>query len=312
MFTYLSQSTDPHFNLALEEFLFRQKEDFILLYINSDAVICGKHQNAVAESNSQFLFENKVPLIRRFSGGGTVYHDKGNINLSFIHTGKDNKVIDFKKYALKIIDFLKDLGVEAVLSERHDIFVDGKKITGNAAHAKNKRALHHGTLLFNSDLDRLSLGLKSNKDKFKSRAVKSNRSPVTNLKDHLSSDIELDNFIQRLMKYLKKEFSSISKHTLQDIDIQEINNLSEEKYQTFKWNYGYGPKYSFEASFIIDKDDVLIKAEVEEGIIIAIESDSVVDWSTFIGLNHEWSVISNKLVELFGEAKAKNLIHHFF
>lgn len=255
-------------------------------------------------------------MIRRFSGGGTVFHDVGNINFSFIVTGKDSKVIDFKHYALPIVNFLRSLGIHAELSERNDILIEGFKVSGHAAHAKNKRSLHHGTLLYNSNLQKLSKGLKSTPDKFKSRAVQSVRSPVANVNQYFSNKLDISEFVEMLGDYLLKEFPTDGYYQLTNEDKVQVEKLVADKYKTFDWNYGYGPDYSFECQFEIDSESIELKIEVSKGVIVDVE---ILKKSTFdgalkelTGIRHFWQAMNKKLTDLFGEKQGNQLIDHFF
>jgi len=312
-----SPSNDPYFNLALEEYLFENfQENFILIYINSDSVVCGKHQNAVAESNSRFLFENEVPLIRRFSGGGTVYHDVGNINFSFITTGKDNKVIDFKRYAQPIVNFLRSLGIHAELSDRNDIMIEGFKVSGHAAHAKNKRALHHGTLLYNSDLEKLSLGLRSNPDKFESRAVKSVRSQVANISQYFDNNLDINEFVEMLGNSLIREFPMEGVFNIPDKDNGIIEKLIVDKYKTFDWNYGYGPDYKFHINIELGDEFTEMNISVSKGLIIEVEILKKTTFDQLLkqleGTQHFWPLLSKKLTGLICENQSIKIIDQFF
>lgn len=304
-----STSYNPAYNLALEEFLFNKvEEDYLLIYRNENAVVCGKHQNPVAEINSRYLLENNIPLIRRFSGGGTVFHDLGNINFSFITTGVNTKVIDFAKFAKPVIDFLKTIGLQATLSDRNDILLNGKKITGHAAHSKNTRALHHGTILFNADLSVLSASLKSNKDKFKSRAVKSVRSTVTNICDEISADQSIEAFILSLSNYLSDAFLIDEKVDLSESDHDQIVKLEKAKYNDWDWNYAYGPSYSFEVHEKINEGIISAEIEVVKGRIsnISFRESSTFEtvFNNLIGIRHDLGEINKKLLEELDEKTA--------
>ena len=179
MFVYHSNSLNPFFNIAAEEFFFKKKtSDFFLLYRNNDAVIIGKHQNAFAEANLQEIHKNNIPVIRRLSGGGTVYHDHGNINFTFIVNKKGKHIVDFKEHMQPIFELLLDMGIDVKFSKRNDLFIDKNKISGNAEHVVRNRVLHHGTLLFNSKLSSLKNMLHVDDKLYKSKAIKSVKSPV--------------------------------------------------------------------------------------------------------------------------------------
>ena len=187
MFCINLESNDPFFNLAIEEFLLKNsKEEYLILYVNSPSVIIGKHQTGHREVNTRFVTENNIPVIRRISGGGTVYHDHGNLNFSFIRQCETGKQVDFIKYTKPVIDFLKYLGLEAKFEGKNDLKIDGLKISGNAEHVHRNRVLHHGTLLYNTSLDSLRNSIRKDISQYSSRAVASNPSHVVNLNEKLN------------------------------------------------------------------------------------------------------------------------------
>ena len=196
MFILQSNSFNPFFNLATEEYLFKQAtNNYFLLYRNNPSIIIGKHQNAFSEINYKQTINSTIPVIRRLSGGGTVYHDRGNINFSFIVNKEGKNLIDFKKHIEPFYNLLIELGVNVSYSKRNDLFIGDKKISGNAEHVFKNRILHHGTLLYNTELHLLRNALKLNPDKFKSKAINSIRSPVDNIINHLNNrnNIAFDN-----------------------------------------------------------------------------------------------------------------------
>src|SRR5512137_1221492 len=132
MFSLIQESHDPFFNLAAEEYLLHdRKEDFFILSVNDPSVIIGKHQVTHREVNTRFTTSRKIPVIRRISGGGAVYHDRGNLNFAFIRQSEHGKQVDFRYYTQPVIDFLGSLGVAAVFGGKNDLTVDGLKISGN-------------------------------------------------------------------------------------------------------------------------------------------------------------------------------------
>src|SRR5690606_26723949 len=146
-------STDPYFNIATDEYIFRHiKEDCFMLWQNDNAIIVGKHQNTLAEINFDYVKANNIHVVRRLSGGGAVYHDLGNLNFSFTKTGADSSLMDFEMYTRPILEVLNSLGVPAKFEGRNDLTIDGKKISGNAEHIFKNKILHHGTLLFSSEM----------------------------------------------------------------------------------------------------------------------------------------------------------------
>ena len=192
-------TTDPYRNLAVEEYLFlHSDEDVLMLWQNEPTVVIGKNQNAYAELALEVIRERGVHVARRITGGGAVYHDLGNVNFSLISTSKGRDGLDFAAFCAPMIEALAALGVHAELSGRNDLLVDGKKFSGNAQHASGDRVLHHGTLLFDSDLGVLSQVLRVDEEKLRAKAVRSVRSRVTNLRPYLAQDCNVREFIEQL------------------------------------------------------------------------------------------------------------------
>lgn len=258
----LSNSFDPCFNLALEEYIFKTVgglEDFIILWQNDNTIVIGRHQNTIEEINSDFVQENNINVVRRITGGGAVYHDLGNLNFSFITGYDQNDMIDYKKYTIPVINALKKLGIDAELSGRNDLTIDGKKFSGNAQSMHKGRILHHGTLLFDSNLDILGKVLNVQPDKIQSKGIKSVRSRVTNIKDYLKKDTDVNGFKELLLKNLF-ENNNLEEYCLSEDDMNNINKLKESKYDTWEWNYGKSPKFNFKNSkrFANGKLEVLL------------------------------------------------------
>lgn len=238
-------SANPYFNIASEEYLLRHFDvDIMMIWSSLPSVIVGKHQNTLAEINLEYINRNNIPVVRRLSGGGTVFHDPGNINFTFIRKSPSEKLVDFKLHTQPIIDFLQSLGVDAQRGGKNDIRVSGLKISGNAEHVHKTRVLHHGTLLFDSNLTHLEEAIKAQEDKFESKAVKSNRSVVTNISDLLKNSLSREQFIELLKDFLCGYFNLNDYYTFDDSDIRQIEKISEEKYKTWEWNFGYSPSYT--------------------------------------------------------------------
>lgn len=297
MLCIVNNSTDPYFNLAAEEYLLRNfKENCFMLWRNKPSIIVGKHQNALAEINYEYIKENNIDVIRRLSGGGTVFHDLGNLNFTFIQNVNANEnLVDFKRYIKPIVTVLHQLGINAKHEGRNDIMIDGKKVSGNAEHVFKQRVLHHGTLLFSSVISDLSKALKVNPLKYQDKGVKSVKSRVTNINECLSEKKSVLEFQDKILAYMKESEPTIENYIFSKTDIDQINKLVKDKYVTWDWNFGYSPKYSFEKSIEILHDNIEIQMNVEKGIItdITIKSDlidksdvSVVE-QKLIGINHE-------------------------
>ena len=268
MLCILSKENDPLFNLAAEEYLFRNfEEDVFFLYINSPAVVVGKHQNALAEINPGYVWKNKIDVVRRLSGGGAVYHDLGNLNFSFHQSVADTAKISFQSFNQPIVDVLQSLGVPAKISKRNDIFVNGFKVSGHAEHVFRNRILSHGTLLFNAEREKLSKALKNDSGQFSHKAIQSVRSKVANITDFLKSPLSMQQFVQQIFKQIVENKAEGKVYELTATDHKEIIKLAKEKYATWDWNFGYSPKYRFDKTISENKNAIGISVWVEKGMM---------------------------------------------
>ncbi len=306
MFCITLESNDPYFNLAIEELLLRKKtEDYLILGINTPSVIIGKHQTPHREINTRFLTEHKIPVIRRITGGGTVYHDAGNLNFTFIKQAEPGKQVDFRKYTQPVIDFLASEGVDARFEGKNDLKVEGLKISGNAEHVHHNRVLHHGTLLFSTSLNILRNTLRKDTSHYTSRAVESNPSSVANLNERLSRFKDIFEFRSGMMDYFIGNLPEAMEYKLSEQDIFEAENIAKTKYKTWEWNWAYGPEYQFVNEFEFSGEKVRCRLYVREGIMrdIVLEgsSDLAGIAKKLIGRRH----MVEDLIEVFKEENIK-------
>lgn len=324
-----NNSTDPRYNLALEEYAFKNldlKEDYVILWRNEPSIIIGKNQCTLEEINSQYASENNVHVIRRVTGGGAVYHDLGNLNFSFITKVDKLEEIDFKKYTFPVINALNELGVKCELSGRNDLTIDGKKFSGIAQSITKGRLLNHGTLLFNSKLDTLSKMLNVKKEKIESKGIKSVRSRVTNIRDYLKSDIDILEFRELILRYIfEYKKSPITKYELTKEVKDAINALMQEKYNTWEWNYGKSPKFDFKNSKKYDAGILDVRINLEDGLIENCKiygdffgNEDVAKFEELlIGLKYEKNDIDRKLRDIditsyLGKVSKNDLLDLFF
>ncbi len=261
-------NTNAYFNLAAEEYVLRNfSQDAFMLWRNEPAVIVGKHQNTLGEINLDFIKESDIKVVRRLSGGGAVFHDLGNLNFTFIMNGDDGNLVDFRKFTKPILDVLLKLGIEAKFEGRNDLTIEGKKFSGNAEHVYKKRVLHHGTLLFSSQMADLSEALKINPLKYRDKAVKSVRSRVTNISDHLPQPLEVLEFRDLIMDHIRDMYPDAVGYDYSPDDLQSINNLVDNKYSTWEWNFGYSPMYDFQRGIKTEGGHIEFHLNVEKGLI---------------------------------------------
>ncbi len=300
-----NKSTNPYFNLATEEYLFKHKsEDIFMLWRNEPSIIVGKHQNTLSEINYEFVKENQIKVIRRLTGGGAVFHDLGNVNFTFIQTGEDEKLVDFRKYTAPIIEALKKIGIEAKFEGRNDLTIEGKKFSGNAEHVFKNRILHHGTLLFSATINNLTEALKVDESKFHDKAVKSVRSRVTNISEHLQKQISVDDFIELIYSHIKEMYSDAVDYELSGDEIVIINQLVDDKYSTWNWNFGYVSNYNFSQKVRTNAGTIEINMDIQNGTIEKIkfygDYFSVLDTedleSKLINVTHREDAIKEALI----------------
>ncbi len=200
-------STNPYLNLAIEEYLFRTADDDVfMLWQNEPTVVIGRNQNAYAELDLDYAKRQGIHIARRITGGGAVYHDLGNVNYTYISVG-GGRTLDFAGLSRPIIEALRERGLDARLSGRNDIELDGRKFSGNAQHSEGGRVLHHGTLLYDTDLSLLSCVLRPDSEKLQAKGVKSVRSRVENLRGHLPGVACVRDFIAMIEDYVIRAFA---------------------------------------------------------------------------------------------------------
>ena len=259
----------PQFNLALEQYVFDSLDEYdeiFLLWINEPSIIVGKNQNTIQEINLDYIKENNINVVRRLSGGGAVYHDYGNLNYTIISKSNETSAFNFEAFSQPVIEVLAELGVKAEFTGRNDITIDGQKFCGNAQYMKKGKVLHHGAMLFDTDLTVLGNALKVSQDKIASKGVKSVRSRVTNIIDHLEEKITIEDFKELLLNHMFKDIG-IKEYKLTEEDKENINKLMEERYNTWEWNFGESPEFNIEKSKRFSAGKVETKIDVEDGII---------------------------------------------
>lgn len=308
---FISKHTDVYYNLALEEFLLKQRsEDFFFLWRSEPVAVVGKHQNPYKELDYLYTVENGIKVARRLSGGGTVYQDLGNVNFTIIKNTAEGKQINLKQHSKPIFNALRNMGLLVEYSKRNDLLIEGKKFSGNAEHIYKNRVLHHGTLLFDSDLDVLEAVIKAKSEKYQDKTIASVRSKVTNIKSYFSKEYTVETFQEELLNQVVNW----------DIDFMKVeepqSNLDLTKYNSDEWIFDYTPKYKMENHFLFDSIPCSIQLEVQKGEIIKATIDGVSNTElnilekALIGQKHRLSTIKELLAEDMGFSD-KMLINFF-
>ena len=263
-----NDSINPYFNIAFEEYCLENielNEDYFIIWQNGPSIIVGSHQNVFQEINPYFINHYNIPVVRRISGGGTVYHDLGNINFTFIF--KNNKeYINYVTHNEKIMEVLAKLGLKTTMSKRHDILYKSKKISGNAQRIHKNRVLHHGTLLFDADLEYLTQSLRSSMKSIQSKAIESVRSHVTNIKEELNQDMTASEFKEFIIKSISNDYQD-EEIKLTDFDHNEIEKRVNDKFLSWQWNYGESPTFKFHNKTSASGNEWSVDIRVKDGLI---------------------------------------------
>ena len=264
-----SNSTDPYFNLALEEYVFERlpkDESYFMLWQNANTIVIGKYQNAFEEINQKAVDEREIRVARRLSGGGAVYHDMGNLNFTFIVDRNDIEGLNFKVFVEPVVETLRGFGVEAEFSGRNDILIKGMKISGNSQYVKKDRVMHHGCIMLDSDLEKVADALKVKEAKFKSKQSKSVRSRVTTINANAPRRISMEEFKAALKARILGD-ESVEAYELTEEDLAAIGRIRDEKYATWEWNYGREAHYEMTREEKFDAGLVTVHMTVRDGRI---------------------------------------------
>lgn len=301
---YLGQ--DAYENIAMDSWLLdhlKPTEPVFALWQNKRAVIVGQNQNTFGEINQEYIDQNQIQVVRRVSGGGAVYHDLGNICFTFFVPVKQSSSVNFKQFVQPMYEALRSLGIQAEITGRNDLEVAGKKISGNAQRYAGGYLMHHGTLLWDTDVDAMVHSLNVADEKFISKAAKSVRARVGNIKDYAPQDLTIEKFIEELRYYLTNKGQD-GELVLSEEQLAGIKDLRDHKFATWDWNYGHSPKFDFENHAKFAGGSIDVQINVDQGNIqeINFKGDflGVRDWreikDQFIGVPFDRRVIENVLI----------------
>ena len=254
-----SQSLDVYRNLAIEEYLMEHAVDHgpvLFLWRSNDAVVVGKNQNPWKECRLDLMQAEEVPLARRISGGGTVYHDAGNLNYCVMvdrRGYREQQAYDMVLAALKLFD------IKAERTGKSNLSTNGLKFSGNAFCFRKGSAMHHGTLLLNTDLDRLNRYLGSMCDGIETHAIASVPASVVNLELSIH---DLSNALKESYQHVYRDASAMVKWGVDDMNVQDLDGLYARQ-RSDEWIYGATPRFELEAGGT--------RLEVSRGIVVRAE-----------------------------------------
>ena len=237
-----NNSTDAYFNMAFDEYALEQlplDEPLFYLWQNRSAVIIGLNQNAYAEVDIDYLCQHDIALARRITGGGAVYHDLGNLNYTIVGRSSDIER-DYPEYTRYMLHALQALGVQAELSGRNDILVDGRKVSGYAKRVYKDRLMVHGTLMYDVDIDKLTRVLTPPTEKFLTKGIASVKSRVANLRDYLPGITTVGALSLALEQHLSRQYQD-EEYLLTEEQLTEIRSIAASKFATTDWIYGRAP-----------------------------------------------------------------------
>ena len=301
-----SNNYDASLNIALETYLVENRlvdEPILLFYINDPSIIVGRNQNTIEEVNQAYVEEKGIRVVRRMSGGGAVYHDRGNFSFCFIKDD-DGSFRDFASFTQPVIEALHKMGAKgAELKGRNDLLIDDKKFSGNAMYAKNGRMTAHGTILFDADLDEVTKALKPRKEKFESKGIKSVRSRVTNIKPYVSPEYQkltTEEFRDLLLLEIfgVESRDQVKEFKLTEADWAKVREIQAERFGNWEWNYGQSPAFAIQMSQKFPFGFVDFRFNVEQGVIKEVKV-----YGDFFGLG-DISDVENALIGVRFEREA--------
>lgn len=305
-----SNNYDASLNIALETYLVENRlvdEPILLFYINDPSIIVGRNQNTIEEVNQAYVEEKGIRVVRRMSGGGAVYHDRGNFSFCFIKDD-DGSFRDFASFTQPVIEALHKMGAKgAELKGRNDLLIEDKKFSGNAMYAKNGRMTAHGTILFDADLDEVTKALKPRKEKFESKGIKSVRSRVTNIKPYVSPEYQkltTEEFRDLLLLEIfgVESRDQVKEFKLTEADWAKVRKIQAERFGNWEWNYGQSPAFAIQMSQKFPFGFVDFRFNVEQGVIKEVKV-----YGDFFGLG-DISDVEDALVGVRFEREAVNQV----
>lgn len=313
-----SDSHDPYYNLALEAVLLEKVQEgecILYLWQNQRTVVIGRNQNAWQELKVALLKEEHGYVARRYSGGGAVFQDLGNLNFTFL---VHESVYDVDKQLSVILKALSVLGIHAEKNGRNDLTVDKRKFSGNAYYKKNKQCYHHGTLLVNANMADMSRYLNVSMEKLKSKGVASVRSRVANLCE-FQPEITIDGLKEKLVEAYHEIYGSYEQIEINQLNQPRLNELKEQ-FSSWDWLYGRNIHFDHQLTKRFDWGEIDLQMHVDKGLIQSLNCYSDAMDQDFImlvkekltGCRYEESAMQQVIPEHAYADDLKELIHDSF
>lgn len=261
------ESMDAFFWFGLEYELLRKKEpedDYFLFWRTEPTLMIGNYQIAAAEINEAYAKQRGIHIVRRLTGGGTIFTDPGSWQFSYIMRNRENREIAFEQFVRPVLEGLKAMGVDASMSARNDLLVDGRKFSGNAQHHSCNRVLHHGSILFDTDIDEMVRTLTVDDEKIITKGIRSVRQRVTNLKEHIKEEMSPPGFRDRLLSSM---LSGMKTRPLTEEEICAAQHTAEQKFRSWDWVYGKAPSCQVSKSKRLNGGKVEVCLDVDKGAI---------------------------------------------
>ena len=261
-------SHDPYYNQAFEEFVFNtyRTEDILLLWRNGPAVVCGSYQNVFAEVNVPAAQKQGIAIVRRTSGGGTVFHDLGNLNYTLMKNCRP-EALDYAQFLKPVIAALNRMGIPVTMNRTSDIAIDGKKVSGSAQRMVKGRVMHHGTLLYSTALHDLTAVANGQRSYFETKGTASVPWPVTNMIDHMADrSMTPEQFQEALLASLKQDMP-METHHLTAAEEQQVREIADSKYRTWDWTFGKSPAFTYRRDFTLNGAKRHVEYQASKGVI---------------------------------------------
>lgn len=267
-----NNNKDPYQNHALEEWLMDHcDQDCFMLWRNEKAILLGKNQNAYSEINMPYAREKGIKIVRRITGGGTVFTDEGNVMFTFISVSGQKDFSNFRRFTGPILRALRRMGVPAEFTGRNDLTIEGKKFSGNAQCRYRGKLLHHGTLMYTANTEELAKALNVREIKLKSKGVTSVKSRVTNISNYLETVPDIETFRQTVFKMVREETSDARLFRLTPEQWQEVKERSLTGHADKEWIYGSCPAFDIRKETKLSGGIVEVHLNVGKGRITAVK-----------------------------------------